>query len=61
MKVIDPRNNYSRGGNYPRHLMKGLYKLGVLDEFLKIVKEQYNQVYREWSFKIKRYLYRGVK
>ena len=61
MKVIDPRNNYSGGGNYPRHLMKGLYKLGVLDEFLKIVKEQYNQVYREWSFKIKRYLYRGVK
>ncbi|APM39675.1 serine/threonine protein kinase [Clostridium kluyveri] len=61
IKVIDPRNNYSRGGNYPRHLMKGLYKLGVLDEFLKIVKEQYNEVYREWSFKIKRYLYRGVK
>ncbi|BAH07165.1 protein kinase [Clostridium kluyveri] len=61
IKVIDPRNNYSRGGNYPRHLMKGLYKLGVLDEFLETVKEQYNEVYREWSFKIKRYLYRGVK
>ncbi|WP_368490450.1 protein kinase [Clostridium sp. BJN0013] len=61
IKVIDPRNNYSRGGNYPRHLMKGLYKLGVLDEFLEMVKEQYNEVYKEWSFKIKRYLYRGVK
>ncbi|MFL0196559.1 protein kinase [Clostridium sp. WILCCON 0269] len=61
IKVIDPRNNYSRCGSYPRHLMKGLNKLGVLDEFLEMVKKEYNEVYKDWNFKIKRYLYRGIK
>lgn len=61
IKVIDPKNNYSKNCSYPRHLMKGLSKLGVLDEFLKIVKKEYEEEYREWNFKIRRYLGRGIK
>ncbi|OBR95456.1 hypothetical protein CLRAG_08480 [Clostridium ragsdalei P11] len=61
IKVIDPKNNYSKCCNYPRHLMKGLDKLGVLDEFLEFVKEDYGEVYEDWNYKIKRYLCRGIK
>ncbi|MEY8764764.1 MULTISPECIES: protein kinase [Clostridium] len=61
IKVIDPKNNYSRSCDYPRHLMKGLGKLGVLDDFLEIVKKEYNENYKKWNFKIRRYLKKGIK
>ncbi|MBA5850352.1 protein kinase [Clostridium sp. cel8] len=61
LNVIDPKNNYSKSCVYPRHLMKGLNKLGVLDEFLNVVYEEYNEVYDDWSFRIKRYLKYGIK
>lgn len=34
IRVIDPKKCYRRKVSYPRHLMKGLLKYGVLDEFL---------------------------
>ncbi|KAA8676334.1 serine/threonine protein kinase [Clostridium sp. MT-14] len=61
IKVIDPKNNYSKNCDYPRHLMKGLSKLGVLDNFLEIVKKEYSEDYGKWNFKIRRYLRRGIK
>lgn len=61
IKVIDPKNNYSKDVTYPRHLMKGLYKLDVLDEFLAVVKDEYNEVYEPWSLKIRQYLESGIK
>lgn len=61
IKVIDPKNNYSKDVIYPRHLMKGLNKLGVLDDFLKVVKDEYNEVYEMWKFKIEQYMKYGIK
>jgi RIO-like serine/threonine protein kinase len=61
LNVIDPKNNYSKHCIYPRHLMKGLNKLGVLGDFLDAVNSEYTEVYDDWSFRIKRYLKRGIK
>ncbi|WP_315116006.1 serine/threonine-protein kinase [uncultured Clostridium sp.] len=61
LMVIDPRNNYSRDRTYPRHLMKGLNKLGVLDKFLEVVKDEYGELYDEWNSKMERYLETGIK
>ncbi|MBV4420204.1 protein kinase [Clostridium tyrobutyricum] len=61
LNVIDPKNNYSKHCIYPRHLMKGLNKLGVLGDFLNVVYSEYNEVYDDWSFRITRYLKRGIK
>lgn len=36
LMIIDPKKAYSRKVDYPRHLMKGLCKVGVLDEFLNV-------------------------
>ena len=33
--VIDPKQCYKRKVNYPRHLMKGLEIIGVLESFLE--------------------------
>ncbi|WP_125152917.1 protein kinase [Clostridium rectalis] len=59
--VIDPKNNYSKNVIYPRHLMKGLNNLGVLNEFLEVVYEEYNEVYELWSGRMKQYLESGIK
>lgn len=61
LRVIDPKNNYSRECTYPRHLMKGLNNLGVLDVFLEVVKHEYNQVYDDWTSRIDKYFRTGVK
>ena len=61
LKVIDPKNNYSKKVIYPRHLMKGLNKLGVIDKFLSVVREDYPETYELWNFNFKQYLEQGVK
>lgn len=61
LMVIDPKNNYSKTCTYPRHLMKGLNKLGVLDEFLQVVNQEYNKVYDEWKGRMEQYLTTGIK
>lgn len=47
--VIDPKSNYTRKVGYPRHLMKGLKKLGALDEFIKILKQERPDLYEAWK------------
>jgi RIO-like serine/threonine protein kinase len=59
--VIDPKNNYSKKVIYPRHLMKGLNNLGVIDKFLSVVKEDYPKTYELWNFNFKQYLEKGIK
>lgn len=59
--VIDPKNNYSKTVNYPRHLMKGLYNLGVIDEFLSVIRDYYPETYELWNFSFKQYLEKGIK
>lgn len=61
IRVIDPKNNYSKKVIYPRHLMKGLNNLGVLNEFLEYVKTNDVEKYRLWSFRMKQYLDYKIK
>lgn len=61
IRVIDPKNNYSKKVIYPRHLMKGLNKLGVLDDFLEVVREADPKSYKLWSFRMTEYLEKGIK
>ena len=56
ISVIDPKNNYSKKVIYPRHLMKGLNNLGVLDEFLSVVSDENPEIYELWNLKFKQYL-----
>ncbi|MBU3143605.1 protein kinase [Clostridium sp. CF012] len=59
--VIDPKNNYSKRVIYPRHLMKGLNNLGVLDEFLLVVRAESSEIYELWNFNFKQYLEKTIK
>ncbi|EJO5347529.1 protein kinase [Clostridium botulinum] len=61
LRIIDPKNNYSKTVVYPRHLMKGLNKLEVLDEFLLQVKKENPKYYNLWNTRMKEYLERGIK
>lgn len=49
LMVIDPRSSYRRVVGYPRHMMKGLRKLKVLDEFLEVVKKGKPKLYNRWE------------
>lgn len=59
--VIDPKNNYSKKVIYPRHLMKGLNNLGVLEEFLSVVKAENFEIYDLWNFSFSQYLEKNIK
>ena len=59
--VIDPKNNYSKKVIYPRHLMKGLKHLGVIDEFLSVVSDENPEIYKIWDFRFKQYLEKNIK
>lgn len=61
LMIIDPKNNYTRNVRYPRHLMKGLNKYMVLDEFLGFVRQRDKKLYKMWSCKIKKYLEKNIK
>ncbi|WP_252247411.1 MULTISPECIES: protein kinase [unclassified Clostridium] len=55
LMIIDPKKAYSRKVDYPRHLMKGLKRIGVLDEFLEGIKEIDKNKASQWSIKFDRY------
>ncbi|KEI91415.1 protein kinase [Clostridium botulinum] len=61
LRIIDPKNNYSKTVVYPRHLMKGLNKLKVLDDFLIHVEKEEPKYYDLWSTRMKEYLEKGIK
>lgn len=52
LKIIDPQKCFSKERYFPRHLCKGLYRLGVLDYFLKILKEYDIILYKKWNKEI---------
>lgn len=54
--VIDPRASFSRKVSFPRHLMNGLEKLGVLNIFLKVLHEKKPEQSDEWIEKYKIYM-----
>lgn len=56
LMVIDPKKFYSKERDFPRHLSKGLYKLGVLPFFMSVVREENSQFYKQWNRKVDKYL-----
>lgn len=56
LMVIDPKKFYSKRRDFPSHLSKGLYKLGVLDYFISVVKEERPKLYNQWHKKIYAYI-----
>ena len=53
--IIDPKKSYNRKVDYPRHLMKGLMKLQVLNKFLDEIKEIDQKRYIIWKTKFEEY------
>lgn len=61
LRIIDPKNNYSKYVDYPRHLMKGLNSSDNLDIFFERAEKRNKYVYRMWREKFDRYLREGIK
>lgn len=55
LMIIDPKKAYTRKVDFPRHLMKGLNKIGVLEEFFQGIKKIDSKKAVEWELKFKRY------
>lgn len=55
LMIIDPKKAYSRKVDYPRHLMKGLNKIGVLEDFIKEIKKIDSKKATLWELKFRRY------
>lgn len=56
LMVIDPQKFYTKKRDFPQHLSKGLYKLGVLEDFLIILKQENPKLYKKWIHKIRLYI-----
>lgn len=56
--VIDPKQCYKRKVSYPRHLMKGLKGINVLNQFLFYVESFDEKTALEWEKKINQYYYK---
>ena len=56
LMVIDPQKFYTKKRDFPQHLSKGLFKLGVLDDFLIILKQVNPELYGKWVHKIRQYI-----
>lgn len=56
VRVIDPKQCYKRRVDYPRHLMKGLSKIGALKSFLSYIRKIDKIKGEEWTKKINLYL-----
>lgn len=57
--VIDPKQCYKRKVSYPRHLMKGLNEINVLNQFLLYVEDFDEKTAIEWRKKIEQYYYKN--
>lgn len=55
LMVIDPKQCYRRKVDYPRHLMKGLDGIDVLEEFLRGIYIIDKRRGSEWEYKINQY------
>lgn len=54
--VIDPKQCYTKKVNYPRHLMKGLEKLGVLESFLEDIRLINKKTFYDWEKRYNQYI-----
>lgn len=53
--IIDPKKNYSKIVPYPRHLMKGLNKLSVLDAFILNIASIDKNLAADWKERFSEY------
>ena len=58
LMVIDPKQCYKRKVSYPRHLMKGLNGINVLNQFLFYIEITDKKVGSQWRKKIEEYYYK---
>lgn len=58
--VIDPKQSYTKKVNFPRHLMKGLEKLGVLESFLEDIEIIDKKIAKDWRKRYNQYLQNNV-
>lgn len=61
LKVIDPKHQFIKIVSYPRHLMKGLDKLGVIEDFLGYLKKHSENEYYHWKEKFDLYKNKHIK
>ena len=61
LMVIDPKKFYTKKRDFPRHLSKGLYKLGVLDSFMDILEEEKPKLFKRWHEKVNDYINKNLK
>jgi predicted Ser/Thr protein kinase len=54
IKIIDPRQTYTKVVPYPHSILGTLNKLGVLDDFFNILKDINGELYKDW---FTRYIY----
>lgn len=59
LMIIDPKKAYTRKIDYPRHLMKGLNKIGVLEEFFGGIRKIDSKKATSWELKFRRYCEAG--
>lgn len=55
VRIIDPKQCYTKKVTFPRHLMKGLRNINVLEQFLIYIKKIDKKTSMEWEKKIKQY------
>ncbi len=55
LMMIDPKGCYSRKVDFPRHLMKKLNKLGVLNTFLENINEIDSKSAKYWKIQLDKY------
>ncbi|MGN0144660.1 MAG: protein kinase [Clostridium sp.] len=55
LMIIDPKKSYERNVDYPRHLMKGLRRLGVLDQFIYEIEKINCKKAKAWKKKFEEY------
>ena len=56
LMIIDPKKAYNRKVDYPRHLMKGMKRIGILEEFLLGISEIDKEKAFIWEEKFQEYI-----
>ena len=56
LMIIDPKKFFTKKRDFPRHLVKGLYKLGVLNSFMNIAREERPKLFKQWQSKVSDYV-----
>lgn len=56
LMIIDPKKAYKRRVDYPRHLMKGMKRIGILEEFLLGISEIDKEKAFMWEEKFQEYI-----